>query len=507
MPAYCDVDGVPVPRLGRAARRRSSASDGASTGSSPRTTPAIQMLSTQHRLTADLGTAAALAPAGRRRQRAADGRSPMRQPLLEAVGRAAGSTRRCSTPPSARILRMKFRLGLFERPYRRTPTVAAIAELGARRGTGRPGPRAAVDRSWSRTTGSCRWPEPRAGSPSSGRSPTARATSSATTPTCSTSRRSARCAQATNAFGFPLTDEIVAGRRAGRPADDPRRDPRRGSDEAEVVHRARDRPRRRHRRRDRGRRRGRPRRRRRHRRPRRAVGPHRRRHDRRVPRPARPRLHRPPAGAPRGGRRRPGRRSCSSSSAAGRWRSSGPPTHCAAVAPRLGARRRRPGGDRRRADRRREPGRQAADLGARATSARCPSRTATIRPAAARTGRAPTSTARRRRSGRSASAARTPPSSVGPAPRPDAGSRPTVARSWSAVDVDEHRAAARRRGRPAVRPRRGGVASPGRSSSCAGSGGSTSSPARRGPCHFRSPPSSSPTSAPTTGGSSSRAAS
>ena len=40
MPAYCDVDGVPVPRLDRAARAGSSAANGASTASSPRTTSA-----------------------------------------------------------------------------------------------------------------------------------------------------------------------------------------------------------------------------------------------------------------------------------------------------------------------------------------------------------------------------------------------------------------------------------------------------------------------------------
>ena len=61
----------------------------------------------------------------------------------------------------------------------------------------------------------------------------------------------------------------------------------------------------------------------------------------------------------------------------------------------------------------------------------------------------------------------------------------------------EHRDAGRRRGRPALRPRRGGDRSPARSSSCAGSGGCTSSPASAGPSPSTSPPSSSRTSAPT----------
>ena len=46
---------------------------------------AIQMLATQHKLTRDLGDGGGAGPAGRRRQRAAERPSPMRQPLLEAL--------------------------------------------------------------------------------------------------------------------------------------------------------------------------------------------------------------------------------------------------------------------------------------------------------------------------------------------------------------------------------------------------------------------------------------
>ena len=50
-----------LPRLGRAADRRSCATSGASTASSPRTTSGVEMIATAHRLTADLGEAARLA--------------------------------------------------------------------------------------------------------------------------------------------------------------------------------------------------------------------------------------------------------------------------------------------------------------------------------------------------------------------------------------------------------------------------------------------------------------
>ncbi len=247
----------------------------------------------------------------------------------------------------------------------------------------------------------------RAASRSSDRSPTAPATCSVTTATWSTSRRSSEMRRGGDALGghrrrarhVALGDELT-GRRTIL-------DALRARCRAEVVH-ARgsghhDGTDAEHRR---GRRRS-PRRGRRDRGPRRAVGPDRRIDDRRVPRSRRARAARPAAGAARGASSPPARRSCWWSSAVGRWRSSGPPTvaprSCSPGCPATPARRRSPTS----LSGRREPQRQAArdDAAPRGPGAADLPPPPDGRPLATR--RATMSTARSRRSGRSASAART----------------------------------------------------------------------------------------------------
>ena len=228
---------------------------------------------------------------------------------------------------------MKFRLGLFDRPYVVAPpsAVPMVDELEADEARGSPRARPPV----ARPARERRGPAARARAPpasrSSARSPTAPASCSATTPICCTSRRCSRCASSGNAFGFPLTDEIVpADELAGRPtildalaqrawpastSGHARGCGIRDGTDAEIAAAVGRRPA--IGRRDRG--------------PRRAVRADRRRDDRRVPRPARPRAS---SAASRSCSRRsspPGRRSSWSSSAAGRSRSSGPPS----TAPRV----------------------------------------------------------------------------------------------------------------------------------------------------------------------------
>ena len=142
-----------MPRLGRAADRRSSATSGASTASSPPTTSGVEMLATAHRMTA-------------RPRRGGRARARRRASTSSCRGRSR-SARPSPTPSSdgrvdealldaavARVLRMKFRLGLFERPYVELPRRGRrSATLVADGGAGGPGPRRALARPASRTTG------------------------------------------------------------------------------------------------------------------------------------------------------------------------------------------------------------------------------------------------------------------------------------------------------------------------------------------------------------------
>jgi beta-glucosidase len=126
MPAYCDVDGVPchasVELLTTILR-----GEWGFEGIVAADYTGIEMLSTLHKLTGDLATAAALGlTAG------VDVELPNTvaygEPLERAI--ADGSVDESLVDASvARILRMKFLLGLFERPYVDPPAAAAIADL------------------------------------------------------------------------------------------------------------------------------------------------------------------------------------------------------------------------------------------------------------------------------------------------------------------------------------------------------------------------------------------
>ncbi len=61
MPAYCDVDGVPVPRVDRAADRTILRDEWGFDGIVASDYIGVEMLATAHRLTGDLGEAARLA--------------------------------------------------------------------------------------------------------------------------------------------------------------------------------------------------------------------------------------------------------------------------------------------------------------------------------------------------------------------------------------------------------------------------------------------------------------
>lgn len=126
MPAYCDVDGVPC----HASRELLSQvlRDGwGFDGLVVSDYVGIQMLSTQHKLAIDLATVAGYALGA-----GVDAELPSTvvygEPLLQALadGRVDAGLIDCTV---SRVLRMKFRLGLFERPYAEIPSLAALAEF------------------------------------------------------------------------------------------------------------------------------------------------------------------------------------------------------------------------------------------------------------------------------------------------------------------------------------------------------------------------------------------
>ena len=126
MPAYCDVDGVPCHashELLTTIVRDEWGFDGIVVSDYT----GIQMLSTKHELTTDLGTAAALAI-----RAGVDTELPSTvtygAPLLRALGEGRIDEALVNTLVR-RVLRMKFRLGLFEHPYVDPPTAATLAEL------------------------------------------------------------------------------------------------------------------------------------------------------------------------------------------------------------------------------------------------------------------------------------------------------------------------------------------------------------------------------------------
>ncbi len=128
MPAYCDVDGVPchasAALLDDVLRRR-WAFDGIVASDYM----AVEMLSTAHRLTGDLGVAAGMAL-----RAGVDAELPSTSaygsPLLAAI--ADGRIREADVDAAVeRVLRLKLRLGLFERPYVDAPSDDAVTALEA----------------------------------------------------------------------------------------------------------------------------------------------------------------------------------------------------------------------------------------------------------------------------------------------------------------------------------------------------------------------------------------
>ena len=128
MPAYCDVDGLPCHASGElltSILRDEWGFDGIVASDYT----AVQMLVGEHRLTADLGTAAAMAV-----RAGLDSELPTTagfgEPLRAAI--ADGRVDRGIVDLAVeRILRLKFRLGLFERPFVEAPSVAALDQLEA----------------------------------------------------------------------------------------------------------------------------------------------------------------------------------------------------------------------------------------------------------------------------------------------------------------------------------------------------------------------------------------
>jgi beta-glucosidase len=128
MPAYCDVDGVPCHashELLTTILRGEWGFDGVVASDYT----AVQMLVGQHRLTADLGTAATMAL-----QAGMDNELPTTAAYAEPLrGAIADGRLDIGVVDLAveRTLRLKFRLGLFERPIVDPPSVADLAVLVA----------------------------------------------------------------------------------------------------------------------------------------------------------------------------------------------------------------------------------------------------------------------------------------------------------------------------------------------------------------------------------------
>jgi beta-glucosidase len=128
MPAYCDVDGVPChasTELLADILRGEWGFDGIVASDYI----AIEMLATAHRLTSDLGEAARLALAA-----GVDSELPRTaaygSPLLAALDEGRIDEGLVDAAVT-RMLRLKFRLGLFDRPYIDVPTPDDLAALGA----------------------------------------------------------------------------------------------------------------------------------------------------------------------------------------------------------------------------------------------------------------------------------------------------------------------------------------------------------------------------------------
>ena len=154
MPAYCDVDGVPCHashELLTTILRDEWGFDGIVASDYI----GIEMLATAHRLTADLGDGGRAWPS----PPASISELPRTVAYRRAAGRGARRRRVDEALLDAavgRILRMKFRLGLFERPYVDDPTDAMFRRARGRGVAARRWTLAGARWSWSRTTACCR---------------------------------------------------------------------------------------------------------------------------------------------------------------------------------------------------------------------------------------------------------------------------------------------------------------------------------------------------------------
>jgi beta-glucosidase len=126
MPAYCDVDGVPC-HASRELLTTILRDEWGFDGIIASDYMGVEMLTTAHRLTGDLGEAARLALVA-----GVDAELPRTvafgSPLADALD-AGALDESLLDPVVARVLRLKLRLGLFERPYVEPPTEAAFEEL------------------------------------------------------------------------------------------------------------------------------------------------------------------------------------------------------------------------------------------------------------------------------------------------------------------------------------------------------------------------------------------
>jgi beta-glucosidase len=126
MPAYCDVDGVPChvsSELLTSILREEWGFDGLVVSDYT----ALSMLVTEHRLSADLATVAAMAL-----RAGVDAEWPSTSAFGDPLRRAVGSgdlEEAVVDAAVARTLRLKFRLGLFERPYVDVPEAADLSAL------------------------------------------------------------------------------------------------------------------------------------------------------------------------------------------------------------------------------------------------------------------------------------------------------------------------------------------------------------------------------------------
>ncbi|MFL5776793.1 MAG: glycoside hydrolase family 3 protein, partial [Chloroflexota bacterium] len=128
MPAYCDVDGVPCHashELLTTILRDEWGFDGVVASDYT----GVQMLVTEHRLTPDLGSAAAMA-LGAGMDSELPATAAYGEPLRQAIDDGRVDVELVDLAVE-RLLRLKFRLGLFERPFVDPPAQPVLAALDA----------------------------------------------------------------------------------------------------------------------------------------------------------------------------------------------------------------------------------------------------------------------------------------------------------------------------------------------------------------------------------------